>query len=709
MTSHRPGRHAARPFACAWTLSIRSALLLGLIIASLTQPAAAQTASSRPAATQAADRDEDALIQSLFRVQFDHHLHEKLFLEHDPSARLTAERCAEALQRLRPAAVTVCALGHEGWARIHDSAFPPHPALGRDSLRIWREACDQTGTPLFVYVSSLINYKANHEHPEYARYFSNGNPADQRIDHNSAYVEERLIPFCRDLVSRYRPDGLWFDGDYWSIFPSWNPASIRAFEEERKRAAPRDFADPAFPEFWDFTVTSHARYVKKVADAIHAIRPECGLVINSAYTLRQPGALPGFVSRVNLDVPTYFGMEAASIEARYQGARDGRPFDIVIAGHSEPEGAPFGYHKPEMQLEQEFAGILSHGGGVSVYVGVDVDGGFDIEEVAKLRQILERFIRPRAAALQPSVSAADVALLHASADFQYTHRLERLRGAALALLRSNVAFDIIDESQLPAGPGRYRVLVAPITPHTPPAVLRAIQQFVRAGGCAMLSVVPAEPLLARFGELPELLPFETPRIVSGTTQVETEAGRIGMHGAFRLKPRNTNAAAHGTLPDADDAPFEFDYKLAAGHVTLFAADVFAEFDRAADSRLRARIRAAIDRMPGAERSIRVDAPPWVEVILRHTATGQIVHLVNHARGREGRPRAPAVEFVPPIEEVRLSIRSPRMPQSLHCVPEGVACDWHWADGRVHAVLRNVGTHCALILTPPPDTPQRPLQ
>lgn len=671
-----------------------------LVLSVAAQPTVAQVTTTAPAASQALASDDEALIQSLFRVQFDHHLHEKLFLEHDPSGRLTVERCEEALRRLRPASVTICALGHEGWARIRDSAFPPHPALSRDSLAIWREACDRTATPLFVYVSSLINYKANHEHPEYARYFSNGNPADQRIDHNSAYVQERLIPFCRDLVARYRPDGLWFDGDYWSIFPSWSEASIRAFETEYKRPAPRDFADPAFPAFWEFTINSHARYVEKVASAIRELRSDCGLVINSAYTLRQPGALPAFVSRVNLDVPTYFGLEAASIEARYQGARDGRPFDIVIAGHSEPEGAPFGYHKPEMQLEQEFAGILSHGGGVSVYVGVDVDGGFDIEEVTKLRSILERFVRPRAAALRPSVSEADVALLHISADFQRTHRLERLRGAALALLRSGVAFDIIDESQLPARPGRYRVLVVPITPHTPPHVLRAVQEFVRAAGSAVISVSPDEALFARLSEFPELIPFNSPRILSGAARVHTNVGETGVRCAVALTPRDPSTITHGSLSTAPDAAFEFDYKLGAGRIALFVADVFGDFDGAADPRLRLRIRAALDRVSSPGRSVLSDAPPWAEVILRRNAAGRIVHIVNHARGREGRSRAPAVEFIPPIEEVRLSIESPDAPDGLRCVPENSTCEWRWEDGRIHAIVRNIGTHCALLIAPP---------
>lgn len=656
---------------------------------------AQQTAPDAP--PNSAGAAADSLIRDLFRVQFDHHLNEKLFLDHDPSAKLTVERCEEALRRLQPASVTVCALGHEGWARVSGTVLPPHPALSKDSLAIWREACDRTHTPLFIYVSSLINYKANHEHPEFARLFSNGNPADQRIDHNSAFVDEYLIPFCRELVSRYRPDGLWFDGDYWSIFPSWNPASVTAFETEFGRKAPVDFADPAFSAFWEFTTRSHARYVEKVAAAIRAIRPTCGLVINSAYTLRQPDPLPAYVARVNLDVPTYFGMEAASIEARYQGARDGRPFDIVIGGHSEPEGAPFGYAKPSVQLEQEMAAILSHGGGVSVYVGMDVDGGFEIEEVAKLRDILDGFVRPRAEVFRPSTSAAEIALLHCAADFQHTHRLERLRGAALALLRSNFAFDIVDDSQFATNPGRYKTVVLPMTEFTSPSLLHAVEQFVSNGGAAVVSLAPATALAANLGKFPAFFPFAHATMTSADGMAELPDGPLQLSGYLSLLQANVRDATSLPIAKAEGAALVHQYAVGKGRVAIIAADLPVDFDRAENPRIRKIIADQLAWATGSDVLVNAAAPPWIEVVARRIGARLVVHLVNHARGREGRPRAPAVEFVPPVDDVRVSIKCDYKPASVACFPNQAEMEWSWSANRVDVRLRNVGVHCAILI------------
>ncbi|MBL8880261.1 MAG: alpha-L-fucosidase [Phycisphaerales bacterium] len=654
------------------------------------------TAPTQPATTEFDDTNE--LIGSLFRVQFDHHLDEKLFLDHDPSAKLTTQRCEEALRRLRPASVTVCSLGHEGWARVSGAVLAPHPALSKDSLAIWREACDRTQTPLFIYVSSLINYKANHEHPEYARLFSNGNPADQRIDHNSAFVDEKLIPFCRELVSRYRPDGLWFDGDYWSVFPSWNPASISAFERQAGRKAPVDFADPAFPAFWEFTTRSHAQYVEKVAAAVRAVNPSCGLVINSAYTLRQPEPLPAYVARVNLDVPTYFGLEAASLEAHFQGARDNRPFDIVISGHCAPEGAPYAYTKPRMQLLQEMAAILSHGGGVSVYVGLDVDGGFSVDEVADVREVLEQFARPRAAALLPSVSAADVALLHSAADFRHTHRLERLRGAALALLRSNIAFDIVDDSLFMANPRRYRSIVLPLTAFTSNSLIESAEKFVADGGHAVITLAATADTAERLKQNRKLFPVTTAEFRAlQLSVVGAEDGAIASgYIALQCSP---GAVALREIAGSGTALINR-YAVGRGRVSLISADLPAEFDRAANPRVRQLLADELRWSDGADPSLVVAAPPWIETVSRRAGDHRIIHLVNHARGREGRSRAPAVESIPSAAEVSLTLRCDKQPASVRCVPDETGLEYSWSAGRLSARLTNIGVHCALLIDAP---------
>lgn len=641
LTAHRRPPLATMPRQNRYTparLPMRATLPFAVVLLLL---------SLSPARAGEAD---DAFIASLFRVQFDHHLSENLYLDTDPSAELTLDRCVDALSELKPGSVNVFALGHEGWARFPNSLIPPHPALSRDSLAVWRDACDRTRTPFYVYVSTLINYKQNHEHPDSARLFSNGAPADQRIDHNAPFINDRLIPFLREIVLRYRPDGLWLDGDYWSIFPSWNPASRSGFEHWAGVTAPRDFGDPAFARFWEYTLASHAEYLTRVADALRDVKPDCGLVVNAAYTLRQPTPPPDFIARVNLDVPTYYGLEAACLEARYQSSRAGRPFDIVIGSHTEPEGAPYGYPKPPAQLAQEMATILANGGGLSVYVPVSPTGGFDLHDLRDLRRALAEFCLPRRPAFEPTRSAADVAVIHCAAHFAATHTLNELRGAALALLRSNVAFDIVDDATFIARPSRYAAVVLPVDRHVPPALAAALQQFVADGGALV-----------------------------------------------RPSSFASNGAHAENRPDSVEAPSPRDSAAKGSNPPPIDPSPFAMFDRAADPAVRRRIVAELYRVLSARQILRVVAPPWVEVLHRAAEGKQIIHLVNHARGREFRPRMPAVEEVPPVRNVRLMLPLADQPTSVSAVPPDVRVEWKWNSGMVEATLDRLDIHAAIIV------------
>jgi hypothetical protein len=359
--------------------------------------------------------DDDTFLASILQIEFDQHLGEDTGLEVDPARELTVDRCEAVLRELRPGAVSVFAVGHEGWARIFNTTLPPHPALSKDTLAVWREACSRTGTPMYVYISSLINYKLNREHPEYARQFSNGGVAPQRLDHNSDYVDKVLIPFIETILQRYHPEGLWLDGDFWSIFPSWNPASVRLFKQQTGLDAPRDFGHKNFPAFWRFTLDSHAEYLGRLTNAIRARDPNCVFAVNGAFTLRHPRVPPAYIGRTSLDPPTFFGLSAGCLEARYGNAHPATPLDIVISGFVEPEGAPYPYPKTAVQLAQEAATVLANGGHLKVYVNLSADGRIDAGDVRRVREAIREFCRPRQECFGPSASVPDIAILHTRA------------------------------------------------------------------------------------------------------------------------------------------------------------------------------------------------------------------------------------------------------------------------------------------------------
>lgn len=69
-------------------------------------------------------------------------------------------------------------------------------------------------------------------------------------------------------------------------------------------------------------------------------------------------------------------------------------------------------------------------------------------------------------------------------------------------------------------------------------------------------------------------------------------------------------------------------------------------------------------------------------------------------GREGRSRAPAVESIPSVAEVTLTLRCDKQPASVWCVPDETGLEYSWTAGRLNARLTNVGVHCALLIDSP---------
>ncbi len=131
---------------------------------------------------------------------------------------------------------------------------------------------------------------------------------------------------------------------------------------------------------------------------------------------------------------------------------------------------------------------------------------------------------------------------------------------------------------------------------------------------------------------------------------------------------------------------------------MFTAPVFRSFSEGPDPRLRALIDGALEWARGRAAPLRVVAPPWIEVSWRRSAEGEIIHLVNHARGSEARPRSPVVEYVPLANQVRVERELPRPPRAVRLVPSD-AGEIHseWADGLLRVTLPAVAVHAALLL------------
>jgi hypothetical protein len=54
------------------------------------------------------------------------------------------------------------------------------------------------------------------------------------------------------------------------------------------------------------------------------------------------------------------------------------------------------------------------------------------------------------------------------------------------------------------------------------------------------------------------------------------------------------------------------------------------------------------------------------------------------------------DFIPPIENIRLAIRTEARPKTVTWAPDGGRLDWSWADGRLKVTVPKLGIHGVIV-------------
>jgi hypothetical protein len=96
-------------------------------------------------------------------------------------------------------------------------------------------------------------------------------------------------------------------------------------------------------------------------------------------------------------------------------------------------------------------------------------------------------------------------------------------------------------------------------------------------------------------------------------------------------------------------------------------------------------------------AVRVEGPDCLDVSLRTTRDGKLsIHLLNTA-GMPLPDRYSFTDFIPPLENTRLTIKTAARPKSVAWVPDGGALDWSWSEGRLSVTVPRLKIHGIVII------------
>jgi hypothetical protein len=144
-------------------------------------------------------------------------------------------------------------------------------------------------------------------------------------------------------------------------------------------------------------------------------------------------------------------------------------------------------------------------------------------------------------------------------------------------------------------------------------------------------------------------------------------------------------------------------KVGKGTVVYFPFDLFRFFDRNHFIGIRRFIgdiaRTALGTLPFS-----AEAPSCVDMVLRKKDAKEIVHFINRASGIANRPNDGAVDEIPPVGPVTLSIDAAQKPHKVSLAFEKQPMKWKFVRknkrlkrGKIVVTIDKVLIHSAVVV------------
>jgi alpha-L-fucosidase len=394
------------------------------------------------------------------------------------------------LTLVKPDFLQVDCKGHPGYTSYPTTVGTPAPGIIKDPLRIFRNATTAHHVPLFVHYSGVQDHRAVELHPDWA----NTNARQEKDKSNTSlfgpYVDELMIPQLKELITKYKIDGAWIDGDCWSAQADYGAAALEAFRKETGiSTVPVHPKDEGYLEFMDFNRRQFRKYVGHYVDAIHQFDPSFLITSNWSYSSMMPEKVDVQVDYLSGDMSSVNGVNNAAFEARCL-APQGKPWDLMAWGFTHNWKDQTDSYKSAIQLDQEAAQVLSMGGGFQIYYPQNSDGSIKSWKTGTMADVAE-FCRARKSYTYRAQAVPQIALLHSTEGFKHTVRglynngngiFDEEQGILRALLDGQHCVEILMEHSLREKLQQYRTVIIPGWSYLAPEFIEELREYVTAGG-----------------------------------------------------------------------------------------------------------------------------------------------------------------------------------------------------------------------------------
>lgn len=625
----------------------------------------------------------------------------------------TADEIAALLKTLPVDIVQVSAYGADGAMTTYPSRLLSRPDLdGWDTLAVWGEAARKAGKRFHVYINTR-GLGITKKRPDWMQVDAagKGKGRNDGLDacprpsaDGSGYLEALLLPLLEEIMTGYRPDGIWVDGDHArtrtchcrTCRAAWTAATGKA-------APPADPEDPDWPRWLALEQERYDEYRRRMAEVVHRVNPKAFYTSNHSwkkittiFEKDDPRGAPDFADTLSADLSHGRALGITRSKALFLSAERDTPWDIMHLVYKPDEIS-------RQRVLQQGAVTIAHGG--SWFLWTPGSDPLAPEPFARSMDCA-RFVRDRAAALGRSESVNPVAVLVGETAW----REERTGGRAgfadlvapqawaVALEDACLGTDLLNEADLAHGLDRYRVVVVPNQRRLAPAALDRLRRFADAGGTLVLAGATLDGAETDREGFAALAGADRGAPTGGVFQARAV-------GAFVAESRWPVAARDATvLAGWDDGrPLATARPQGAGRVVYVAVGAPAMPDHDGFA-------ARLLGLCGIGPSVRMSGPGRAEQFIftfRRRGDATVVHLADVGSRVKGvrtvEETTQRIDDTPPVPEVTLHLPLPG-PVPVSVVPASTTVTHGWTNGILTATLRNVAVHAALILGATPATP-----
>ena len=652
--------------------------------------------------------------EGFFGVHFDFHA---VATDTLLGADADAGNIAHFLDRVRPDFVTWDCKGHPGQASYPTKVGTASPGIVRDALAIWREETRARGVLLGVHYSGVIDEAAIAAHPEYARVTPEGTPDNRVTSVFGRYADEYMLPQLKEIVDTYAVDYVWLDGECWGAQLDYCDRALALWKEETGLdAAPRSPQEEHWQQWKAFNRRYFERYLQHWTSTLQAYAPQVCTISNWAFSTMMPVAVNAPLPMISGDFDPNVSLDRARTECRYL-QNTGKPWELLSWGFDIKANYSEQF-KPAVQVMQEAAAVLSHGGAFMIYYQPTRSGYVD-DTITDTSAEVAAFCRKREALCHGSRPVKQVAVLY-SADTQldksnnvYTwwdSPLREVEGMLHALLELHYSCDVVAEHQLLPCLKEYPYVVIPDGYAIRPEVRDELLNYVREGGSLLIADGATALLFADALGVemqPEPQPDRTVIAVDGH-KLSSRAPwyRVKTVTAQTLYERCVSPSLQGALFGTDVRKSGVSAEMAAAverypAVTLnrFGKGLIAGFYDALPGQYyenhhpyTRELVGEVSRRLFPAPAVQLDGPPTVDVSLRIGSDGhRQVHLLNTTCMTVSE-RRPYCDFFPPLYALRVRVACEQKPARILWQPDGEELEFDWSDGMASVTVPRLELH-----------------